>query len=386
MDDATSIWWSTYGGSLSGEHGDGQSRAEFLPKMFGEDIVDAFREFKSIWDPDWKMNPGKVVDAICESNRISGWGRVTIRRNRKRTSTFPTTGISSREATLRCVGVGKCRQRRRRNNVPELHGDARGDALDARPRRTCCSRCCRGIRWTDGWRSEHVKDALDLCLSCKGCKGDCPVNVDMATYKAEFLSHYYEGRLRPRHMYASGLIHWWARPGVDDAGDWLISSRKHRALARLRNWLQGMRKQRKIPRFAPQTFKHWFRQRGPRNRRRKRIFCGPTPSTITSRRRWHRRRWRCWSMRGFTWWCRSRNLCCGRPLYDYGMLGTAKRWLLDIIARRCGRRFEPARRSSVWSRVASRFFATRCQTCFTAMKTRQRCANQRYMLAEFLDG
>src|SRR5438309_7200406 len=99
-----------------------------------------------------------------------------------------------------------------------------------------------------GWRSKAVKEALDLCLACKGCKSECPVNVDLATYKAEFLSHHYRGRLRPRSAYAMGLIHWTAR----------LASRAPRlanALARLRlsKWLGGIAAQRELPHFARQT-------------------------------------------------------------------------------------------------------------------------------------
>ena len=101
--------------------------------------------------------------------------------------------------------------------MPELQGDARGAAFDARPRAPAL-RDARGRRDPDGWRDEEVKEALDLCLACKGCKSDCPAHVDMATYKAEFLSHYYEGRLRPRSAYAMGLVHWWARLGAKAPG------------------------------------------------------------------------------------------------------------------------------------------------------------------------
>ena len=150
------------------------------------------------------MNPGKVVDPypIDENLRL---GPTTARRSSRRTSTIPDDDGSFARATLRCVGVGECRREDGGDDVPELHGHPRGDALDARPRAPALrdARTATRADKTAG-ASEHVKEALDLCLACKGCKGDCPVNVDMATYKAEFLSHYYEGRLRPRARLRDG--------------------------------------------------------------------------------------------------------------------------------------------------------------------------------------
>ena len=184
---------------------------------------------------------------------------------------------------------------------------------------------------TDGWRSEAVKDALDLCLACKGCKGDCPVNVDMATYKAEFLSHYYEGRLRPRHAYCDGLDLLVGPAGVAAPPTWPTSSARRRACAtspsgsaastraadaRLRRGdVQGV-----VP--APA---------GRATRASRRSSSGPTPSTTTSTPRSPRRPSRCWRRPASRCWCRAASLCCGRPLYDFGMLDTAKSLLRQIL-------------------------------------------------------
>ena len=135
---------------------------------------------------------------------------------------FPEDGGSFAHATLRCVGVGKCRRKDARK--PEDSTMCPSFMVTHEERDTTRGRAhllwemLNGDVIADGWRDENVKKALDLCLACKGCKGDCPVNVDMATYKAEFLSHYWEGRLRPRYAYAFGLIDQWARAGVDCAG------------------------------------------------------------------------------------------------------------------------------------------------------------------------
>ena len=199
----------SYGGSLSGEHGDGQSRAELLPKMFGPELVQAFREFKALWDPDWKMNPGKVVEPykLDENLRLGAdykpWQPQTHFQ-------FPEDHGSLASATLRCVGVGKCRRDEGGVMCPSFRV-TREEEHSTRGRAHLLWEMTKGDIIKDGWRDQRVKASLDLCLACKGCKSDCPVGVDVATYKAEFLSHYYTGRLRPRSAYAFGNIDIWAR-------------------------------------------------------------------------------------------------------------------------------------------------------------------------------
>ncbi len=182
----------SFGGSLSGEHGDGQARAELLPKMFGPELVQAFREFKAIWDPDWKMNPGKVVEPyrVDENLRLGAgyrpWEPATHFQ-------FPADNGSLAHATLRCVGVGKCRNYEGGVMCPSFRV-TREEEHSTRGRAHLLWEMTKRDVIKDGWRDENVKDSLDLCLSCKGCKSDCPVGVDVATYKAEFLSHHYENR------------------------------------------------------------------------------------------------------------------------------------------------------------------------------------------------
>ncbi len=155
------------------------------------------------------MNPGKIVDPypITENLRL---GTDFAPQNP------PPTFISSNDkgsfthAAMRCVGIGECRRQEKGTMCPSYRATME-EKHSTRGRAHLLFEMMRGDVIRDGWKSEEVFDALDLCLSCKGCKGDCPVNVDMATYKAEFLSHYYENRLRPRHAYAMGWIHRWAR-------------------------------------------------------------------------------------------------------------------------------------------------------------------------------
>ena len=318
-----------YGGSLSGEHGDGQSRAELLPRMFGEEIIEAFREFKAIWDPQGKMNPGKVSDPfpILSNLRLgpqyNPWNPETHFQ-------FPADHGSMARAALRCVGVGTCRRLDGGTMCPSFMV-TREEKDTTRGRAHLLFEMFRGETiGHDGWRDESVKEALDLCLACKGCKSDCPLHVDVATYKAEFLSHYYEGRLRPRAAYAMGFVYWWARvasilPGL---ANYLAQTPPFSAALKR---LGGIAEQRRMPLFARETFKRWFQRRGTRNPgRRKVILWADTfnnhflPETAKAAVE-------VLEAAGFQVMVPRKPLCCGRPLYDWGMLGLAKRMLRQVL-------------------------------------------------------
>jgi FAD/FMN-containing dehydrogenase/Fe-S oxidoreductase len=318
----------SYGGSLSGEHGDGQSRAELLPKMFGPELVQAFREFKALWDPDWKMNPGKVVEPykLDENLRLGAdykpWEPQTHFQ-------FPEDQGSLAHATLRCVGVGKCRRDEGGVMCPSFRV-TREEEHSTRGRAHLLWEMTKGDVIKDGWRDQHVKDSLDLCLACKGCKSDCPVGVDVATYKAEFLSHYYEGRLRPRSAYAFGNIDIWARfasmaPGLINLTTQLPFLRD---VAKL---FAGISHQRTIPSFAAQTFRHWFSRRPPRNLDGAPVLLWPDtfnnyflPDTAKAAVE-------VLESAGYRVVLPKDALCCGRPLYDWGMLDRAKKLLRQIL-------------------------------------------------------
>ena len=198
-----------YGGSISGEHGDGQSKAALLPKMFGADLVRAFGEFKAIWDPGNAMNPHKVVDPYLPGENL----RLGPHYHPPQLEThfrFPDDKGSFSYATERCVGIGECRKEQNGTMCPS-YMVTKEEMHSTRGRTHLLFEMFQGDPMKQGWKSDAVREALDLCLACKGCRTECPMNVDMATYKAEFLSHYYERRLRPRHAYAMGWIYWWAR-------------------------------------------------------------------------------------------------------------------------------------------------------------------------------
>ena len=319
----------SYGGSLSGEHGDGQSRGELLPKMFGPELMQAFREFKSIWDPDGKMNPGKVIDVYRADENL----RLGTDYNPPQPAThfkFPgdDQGSFSR-ATLRCVGVGECRREHVGTMCPSYRV-TREEMHSTRGRARLLFEMLQGDPLAGGWRDEHVREALDLCLSCKGCKGDCPVNVDMATYKAEFLSHYYDGRLRPRHAYAMALIHWWARAAslMPTVANVLTQTAVVRQVMKAAG---GIAPERQLPAFAPKTFSRWFRERGIRNRGRPQVILWPDTFNNHFFPEVAKAAVGVLEAAGYQVIVPERALCCGRPLYDFGMLDTAERWLQQIL-------------------------------------------------------
>ncbi len=323
-----------YGGSISGEHGDGQARAELLPKMYGPELMQAFRAFKTIWDPDGKMNPGKVVDAYLLDENL----RLGSAYNPAHPEThfkFPDDEGSFAASALRCVGVGKCRRMDGGTMCPS-YMVTREEEHSTRGRARLLFEMLQGqgdpsrSPLQDGWRNEHVKEALDLCLACKGCKGDCPVNVDMATYKAEFLSHYYKGRLRPMTAYTMGLIYWWARLAcrIPAIANFLTQAP---VLSDIAKAVIGVAPQRRLPVFASLPFKEWFRQRGPRNTDAPRVILWPDTFNNYLHPEPLQAAVEVLEAAGYQVVVPEQSLCCGRPLYDHGMLETAERLLRDIL-------------------------------------------------------
>lgn len=317
-----------YGRSFSGEHGDGQARAQFLPKLFGDEIVEAFREFKAIWDPDGKMNPGKAIDAysITENLRL---GTNYDPPQPKTHFHYEADRFSFSNATLRCVGVGKCRREESGTMCPS-YMVTHEEMHSTRDRARLLFEMLQGDPLDGGWRDEHVKEALDLCLSCKGCKGECPINVDMATYKAEFLSHYYDGRLRPRSAYASGLIYRWARIASMMPAT-VNSFTQTPGLSNLAKLAAGYSQKRQIPPFAPHTFRQWFARRGRRNEDRPEVILWADTFNNHFTPNVARAAVEVLENAGYHVRVPRQSLCCGRPLYDYGMLDSAEKLLHEIL-------------------------------------------------------
>ncbi|MFD9486520.1 FAD-binding and (Fe-S)-binding domain-containing protein [Streptomyces sp. NPDC059991] len=252
---------AAYGGSLSGEHGDGQARAELLPKMYGAELVGLFGQFKDVWDPSGLLNPGILARParLDENLRFE----VLPRRPVEVEFGYPQDGGDFSAAVRRCVGVAKCRTRDAGSGGGVMCPSFRAtgeEAHSTRGRARLLHEMLAGEVVTGGWRSPEVRDALDLCLSCKGCRSDCPVGVDMATYKAEFLHHHYRGRLRPASHYAMGRLPRWLRLAAPWARG-LNALARVRPLAALAKRLAGIAPERALPVLAGETLRGWLRGR-----------------------------------------------------------------------------------------------------------------------------
>ncbi|CAM5466997.1 FAD-binding and (Fe-S)-binding domain-containing protein [Streptomyces purpurascens] len=251
-----------HGGSLSGEHGDGQARAELLPRMYGEEMVGLFERAKGVWDPDDLLNPGMLVrPAPLDADlRFSVLPREPV----DVAFGYPSDGGDFSAAVRRCVGVAKCRTTSVSGSsvmCPSFRATG-AEEHSTRGRARLLHEMLAGEVVTDGWRSTEVRDALDLCLSCKGCRSDCPVEVDMATYKAEFLHHHYAGRRRPAAHYAMGRLPVWLRAVSRTRTAWLVNALSAvRPFAWAAKRLGGIAPEREIPRVARRTFSRWWERR-----------------------------------------------------------------------------------------------------------------------------
>lgn len=335
LDEAAALVVS-YGGSLSGEHGDGQARGRLLPIMFGAELVRAFHELKDILDPAGRMNPNKIVDAHRPDQDLrlgSGW-----------TPAEPATFFSYpdddgrfQRAVMRCVGVGNCRHSTGGVMCPS-YMVTREEEHSTRGRARLLFEMLEGHRDSpiqDGWRSTAVRDALDLCLACKGCKHDCPVEVDMATYKAEFLAHHYARRLRPRAHYSMGWLPLLAQvagrvPGpVNALGRWGPTAGPLLRAA-------GVDPRRRLPTFADRSLQRWFAGRPPGgDGRRGEVLLWPDTFTNHFDPQIGQAAVRLLEDAGHRVRTPDRPVCCGLTWISTGQLGTARRVLrrtLKVLA------------------------------------------------------
>jgi len=356
-----------FGGSLSGEHGDGQARAALLPKMFGPELMQAFREFKALWDPNNRMNPGKLIDAVrvydpienlrkgiqshvrpgqLPSARLSqeeGAGE-NFGAGLKPHFAFARDGGSLEHATERCVGVGACRNTVGGVMCPSYR--ATGDEKHStRGRAHLLWEMLAGSLHAEGFQSETVHEALDLCLSCKACKTECPVQVDMAAYKAEFLAQHYKGRAHPLRHYVFGFADKLARfgsiaPGITNA---ILTGALTSPMVKR---IAGVAQQRNLPRLARRSFvsgRDFSRAVNPAEKNR-----ALAPAAMSNRRPvflWPDT-WNNYyhpqilvaaetvlNSAGFRVESPEGHICCGRPLYDFGFLDHARAYLEDVLQR-----------------------------------------------------
>jgi FAD/FMN-containing dehydrogenase/Fe-S oxidoreductase len=328
---------AAYGGSFSGEHGDGQSRGELLPKMFGAEIIRAFGQLKAIFDPDDRMNPGKVVAPARLDEHLRFGGSWSPHHTGELHFAYPEDDGSFVAAASRCVGVGKCRQHAHKGGAvmcPSYQATME-EEHSTRGRSRLLFEMLGGhpdSPITEGWRSTAVRDALDLCLACKGCKSDCPVNVDMATYKAEFLAHHYAGRLRPRSHYALGWLPMLAAAVSRARAAGVVNALAHAPLLpRLAARAAGL-EPREVPLFAGETLQQWWARRGG-SRPGTRGVVLLWPDTFTNYFHPHIGRAAVELLEDAGWTVRipTERMCCGLTWISTGQLHTAKKVLRRTI-------------------------------------------------------
>ena len=327
-----------FGGSLSGEHGDGQAKAEFLPIMYGPELMQAMEQFKAIWDPTNRLNPGKVVHAYRadENLRIGPAYRTVTMQTRL---TFASQeGDGFQRAVERCIGMGKCRSLEGGTMCPSYRA-TREEKYSTRGRAHLFWEMLQGEVITDGWQSHEVKEALDTCLACKGCKSDCPTHTDMASYKAEFLSHYYETNRRPRQAMFMGRIGEWAPVAArfPRLSNFMTSAP---GLASLGKWIAGVAQTRELPKFATQTYREIARRAvpeavppmpvAPKVLPRKVILWVDTFSDHFSPEIAEAAA-DVLTQLGWQVVLPKNRLCCGRPLYDFGLLDRARQLLVNVL-------------------------------------------------------
>jgi len=365
----------SFGGSLSGEHGDGQSRAALLPKMFGPELMGAFREFKALWDPENRMNPGKLVDAVRVYDPVENlrhglrWGQQPsagprlkegaesgfVAEARASDSSLETHFVfaadqgSLERATERCVGVGACRKTEGGVMCPSYRATGE-EQHSTRGRARLLWEMLAGALRDEGFQSEAVHEAMDLCLSCKACKTECPVQVDMTAYKAEFLAQRYKGRLHPLHHYVFGFADQWARLG--SRVPWLTNAvLGGRLTSPLVKAIVGVAQQRKMPMLAAKSYARqraaWAKtQNVPRPGREqdaagREAQLAPPQVVVLWADTWNNyyhpqtliAAERVLMEAGFRVQTPRGHICCGRPLYDFGLLGAARIYLAKVLDR-----------------------------------------------------
>jgi Fe-S oxidoreductase len=334
----------SFGGSLSGEHGDGQSRAALLPKMFGPELIEAFREFKALWDPDNRMNPGKLSDAVRVYDPTEN-----LRHNpavspnahpgvRETEFAFAASGGSFERATERCVGVGSCRNTKGGVMCPSYRATGE-EQHSTRGRAHLLWEMLAGSLRHEGFQSQAVHEALDLCLSCKACKSECPVQVDMAAYKSEFLAQRYKGRLHPLHHYIFGFADRLARYGsiAPSLTNAILTGPLSSPLIKR---IAGVATDRQLPSLAAQSYQKARTSATNRDQKSappqvagRPVLLWPDtwnnyyhPQTLIAAES-------VLSLAGFQVETPRGHICCGRPLYDFGLLSAARSYLARVLDR-----------------------------------------------------
>jgi FAD/FMN-containing dehydrogenase/Fe-S oxidoreductase len=242
-----------YGGSMSGEHGDGRARGELLPFMYNPAAIDAFAAVKVVFDPDDVLNPGVIVWPRAVDADLRAVSAQPMRTNLA--FGFHDDGGDFSAAVHRCTGVGKCRVAHGSGVMCPSYRATKDEKDSTRARARVLQELANGSL-VRGWRAPEVLDSLDLCLSCKACSAECPTGIDMATYKSEVLHQRYRRRPRPVSHYSLGWLPRWAR--LASLAPRVVNRLATGPLARPGKRLAGVDPRRDLPTFASRTFRQWF--------------------------------------------------------------------------------------------------------------------------------
>jgi FAD/FMN-containing dehydrogenase/Fe-S oxidoreductase len=310
-----------FGGSMSGEHGDGRARSPWHEKMFGPQIYDAFRQVKQAFDPKGIMNPGNIVDApaITENLKISP----TYRPLHVETGFGFTEEGSFAKAIEMCNGQGACRKLS--GTMCPSYMVTRDEEHSTRGRANALRSAMSGALPVDSMTGKRLYDVLDLCLECKGCKGECPSNVDMAKLKYEFLYRYHKANGYPLRNRMLGNVSQLGKLGSFFAplSNWTMKSS---AVKGLIEDTVGIDRRRSMPTYASQTFSQWFRARGDarfNEQARGQVVLFPDTFTEYNYPNLGRAAVKVLEHLGYDVIV-PKPVCCGRPMLSNGMLDKAK--------------------------------------------------------------
>lgn len=324
-----------FGGSLSGEHGDGQAKAEFLPIMYGERMMQAFQQFKLAWDPQRRMNPGKLIDAFLMDENLR-FGPDYHRPVVETTLHFAEDAGGFARATERCIGMGRCRSQS--GAMCPSYQATGEERYSTRGRAHLLHELVRGELITDAWQNRDIADSLEHCLSCKACKSECPTQVDIAAYKAEFMAAHYQHRRRPLHHHALGRIG--SLLPLLSRFPTLVNLIQKSPLGTLAKALIGISKDKPLPAFSRCSFRQWVNLHADRVDVHFQWFGDSAAPAVVL-----------WSdsvndsyhaevlidavsvlqKAGFSVAVARAHFCCGRPLYEFGFLAQARYQLQQIL-------------------------------------------------------
>lgn len=326
-----------YGGSPSGEHGEGLARGEFSERVFGAELVRAFHEIKAVFDPKCLMNPGKIVDAprMDDASLLRyGPDYATPQAPNVTMLSFNLDGGFSRAVEM-CNGAGVCRKTEAGVMCPSFMA-TRDEAHSTRGRANALRAAMMGLLGEDGLTSEPVHEVLDLCLSCKACKSECPSSVDMAKLKAEWQHLYHQDHGTPLRSRVFANIAKLNRLGRIATP---ITNAMLRGPAKWGMSKIGVHPKRELPALAPQTFSAWWRNHQAPQRRE-----GETISSVvlfhdTFLEHNHPQigiaAVKVLEAAGYDVIVINRLGCCGRPAISKGLLAEAKRMAqrnIDLLA------------------------------------------------------